>query len=242
MCGPFDDDGVHAASCSASIASSASALHPRSPVRLHERLALYLRLFAKRGDIHIVHHEVGKPAAVPELPPGEIADLLGTSTMRLAWSFEAGGGWSGVGGQVFLAADHEKQWQDSSGRWLDGVSSSLLFDDMVEEGLGLLVVDEGDSVAEAKTAFYDANDDRLIRFESLEAYLTQGARRGFAWYWQNDDNSEWPDLLDRLRTGSLADTSEQALLTGLARQGATDAEAQALVAWLGADSRLLIPV
>lgn len=214
-------------------------------MNLHERLAAYVRLFGKRPDIHLWHSDWGTPTAVPTLPSGEMEALFGRSTLRFAWSLERPYGEQpqGDGGHLFLSAEHESEWQSSDRRWLDGVSSSLLVDRMVDEGLGLLVVEEGHDLAQAKVAFFDANDDRLIRFEGLEAYLTLGARRGFAWYWQNDDNSEWPDLLARLREGSIdAGTSADALIAALCGQGATDAEARALVEWLGDDARILVPV
>jgi hypothetical protein len=211
-------------------------------MHLRERLASYLRLFAKRTDVHVSRCEWGAPAAVPELPPGEIADFLGAATLHFTWSFEAGEPPQGSGGHLFLAADHERKWEGSDGRWLERASSSLLIDHMVDEGLGLLVVDDGDAIAQAKPAFFDANDDRLIRFASLEAYLTQGARRAFAWYWQNDDNAQWSELLERLRGASLeAGAGEDALVDRLRAQGASDAEARALCAWLGDDARVLVP-
>ena len=214
-------------------------------MELQERLAAYLRLLGQRPDLHLWRSEWGTPASVPELPAH--AALLSGMTLRFAWSVEpsdASPGFpgAGYGGQLFLSACHEAGWTGSDGRWLEGASSSLLVDMMVEEGLGLLVVDEGQEIAQAQLGFYDANDDRLIRIGSLEDYLTLGARRAFAGYWQNDDNSEWPDLVARLHASSVASgTAPEALTTALISRGASDAEAQALVAWLGDDVRILLP-
>lgn len=214
-------------------------------MELQARLAAYLRLFGQRPDLHLWRSEWGTPASVPELPAH--ASLLSGMTLRFAWSVEPsyespGFPGSGYGGQLFLSACHERGWEGPDGRWLEGASSSLLVDMMVEEGVGLLVVDEGQEIAQAQVGFYDANDDRLIRIGSLEDYLTLGARRAFAGYWQNDDNSEWPDLLAKLLTNSLpSGATPEALIAALSSRGASDAEAQALVSWLGDDARILVP-
>ncbi|MBK8266435.1 MAG: hypothetical protein IPK80_34545 [Nannocystis sp.] len=211
-------------------------------MELQERLAAYVRLFGQRPDLHLWRSEWGTPASIPELP--ESAGFLSRATLRFAWSFEPPYGEKpqGDGGHLFLSACHDRGWEGPDGRWLAGASSSLLVDMMVEEGIGLLVVDEGHELAQGQMAFYDANDDRLIRLGSLEQYLTLGARRGFAWYWQNDENFQWLDLVARLHASSLGSGStEEALVSALTSRGASELEARALVAWLGDDVRILIP-
>ena len=74
--------------------------------------------------------------------------------------------------------------------------------------------------------------------------MAEKGRMGMSnmWYWQNDDNSEWPDLVARLHASSLASGStEEALVSALTSRGASELEARALVAWLGDDVRILIP-
>lgn len=211
---------------------------------LAERLRLYLQLFANRPDLHVWVHTWETPAAPGEPLPHEPAAFLHDHSVRFAWSFEPPYGDlpSGDGGRLLLHPGHGEGWLTSNQRWLEGMDASLLIDACVEEALTFLAVPEGSSTQDAVVTFYNANDETLRPFDSLEDYLTQGARRAFTWYWQADPPYESDDLLARLDAASLpANSDAEAILSGLQRQGASPEEAATLLAWLGDDARRLIP-
>src|SRR5690606_15299050 len=213
---------------------------------LHAKLELFFRLFARRPDVHVwVSRVIPRASPAPQLPADADA-LLGTRSSCFAWSFDPPEPGDerpeGNGGRLWLDAGHGEGWQSQDERWLDGVASSLLIDDVVAEGLGLLVVDEGGAITDARPAFHDANDEALYRYASLEDYLTQGARKGFVWYWASPGSRDAADVLEQLHEGSLPAGTEPAVLRArLEAQGAALEEAEALWRWLGDDARLLVP-
>lgn len=211
---------------------------------LAQRLRIYLRLFAARDDLHVWVHTWETPTQPGEPLPDEPAAFLRDHALRFAWSFEPPYATlpSGDGGRLLLHPGHGEGWLTAQERWLEGMDASLLIDACVEEGLTFLAIPEGASTQDATPVFYNANDETLRPFDSLEDYLTQGARRAFTWYWQADPPDESDALLQRLDAASLpARSGDQALLDGLQRQGASSEEAAALLAWLGDDARRLIP-
>lgn len=210
------------------------------------RLRLYIRLFAKRPDVHVWDATWSDVSAVPELPSE--ASFLGEQSVRFVWGFEEGSADahpSAEGGVLHLHPGHDQDdgWRDAERFPLDGVEKSLMLDCLVEEATTHLVAAPGQSVRDAVPAFYNANDESVRRFDSLESYLTLGARRAFAWYWPNEDQGETDEVLARLNEGSLAaDAGLDAVRAGLLAQGASPNEADALLAWLGHDARILVPV
>jgi len=212
-------------------------------MNLADRLRLYIRLFSKRSDIHVWEATWRPVTSAPELPSS--ASFLSKESLRFVWGFEEGSQGdhpSSDGGVLHLHPGHEQDsgWPDADAFPLEGVELSLMFDLLVTEGTSHLVVSPDQSIADAVPAFYNANDESLRRFDSLEAYLTLGARRAFAWYWPSEDQGETEEVLARLHEGSLEAGSE-GLRDRLIEQGASEPEADALIAWLGDDARVLVP-
>ncbi|NUP10865.1 MAG: hypothetical protein HOW73_32880 [Polyangiaceae bacterium] len=83
----------------------------------------------------------------------------------------------------------------------------------------------------------NASSNEARFFESFSAYLQEGARKAFSWYWQWKET----DGLARLRARSLPpETSSDIIVKELVDRGLTADEATDLCNWLGNDARLLV--
>ena len=221
-----------------------------------ELLRLWIRLFAQRPDIHVRTNTHGAPtstatvaALTQRLPPDILALAAGSGPLHFCYVFaDQREGMEGSsegynGGRINLVGFKHFRWWDRPAEW-DFVSfkAQAMFDELQAEGSTMLSHDPGESETDALLVFDDANDCERHPMGTSEEYLTQGARRGFVWYWPKLEYWEANDFVAKLFKGSIPRTStEAAIRSGLVARGLDAAEADSMWRWLGRDAVLLIP-
>ncbi len=221
-----------------------------------ELLRLWIRLFAQRPDIHVRTNTHGAPtstatvaALTQRLPPDILALAAGSGPLHFCYVFaDQREGMDGSsegynGGRINLVGFKHFRWWDRPAEW-DFVSfkAQAMFDELQAEGSTMLSHDPGESETDALLVFDDANDCERHPMGTSEEYLTQGARRGFVWYWPKLEYWEANDFVAKLFKGSIPRTStEAAIRSGLVARGLDAAEADSMWRWLGRDAVLLIP-
>ncbi|HSQ63844.1 MAG TPA: hypothetical protein VLM85_11545 [Polyangiaceae bacterium] len=220
--------------------------HAKPARSLFERLSLWLRLFAKRDDLEFIDPASGQPTpdametkkgAVPPNAYPPDAYELGAHVTRVffVWRHKLD---HDVCGHLFLslegnAADvHE-----------EGTSAVILEEDVLGTGLATFSVAarRGKTTKAAPHLLWSLEDRRS--FATLEEYLTQGAARAFVYggeepfgCWQTE-----PAAVSLARFSAPKWTLDADLKKALVARGAEEAEADALLQWLGKDVTLLLP-
>lgn len=221
-----------------------------------ELLRLWIRLFAQRPDIYVRTNTHGAPtstatvaALTQRLPPDILALAAGSGPLHFCYVFaDQREGMDGSsegynGGRINLVGFKHFRWWDRPAEW-DFVSfkAQAMFDELQAEGSTMLSHDPGESETDALLVFDDANDCERHPMGTSEEYLTQGARRGFVWYWPKLEYWEANDFVAKLFKGSIPRTSpEAAIRSALVARGLDAAEADSMWRWLGRDAVLLIP-
>lgn len=223
---------------------------------LAELLHLWVRLFKRRADIVVRTHEEAPPLSerrlgwnTDQLPPEVLAFAAEHGGLYFCWYLKAleaemadkSEGYNG--GKVRLLGVEHVRWRPKSEDWQYGDwEAQVMIDLMVEEGVTFLAYRPGETPVQAHVEFDSANDCERYPMGSLEDYLTLGARRAFAWYWQQDD-WEGKEFREALEEASLPrDTPPEQLIAALVARGASPPEASALHRWIGPDVVLLLPL
>lgn len=215
-------------------------------------LQSYLRLFALRPDVQVVTDERGGAAPEKTLKRwhGDVPDWfvslyaeIGPTEVR--WVFvgasEDDSEW-GEGGWLNLPGLDRFRWYKApEGSEFETWDAQGMADQLQDEGVTMLAYDPGEQSTDSILVFDNANDCTRSAMGSFQEYLTAGAKLGFARYWQSSN----PDHVSRSIIGRLfadtlpLDTPEDDVVAALAARGATEAEARALVAWLGDEAVIL---
>ena len=219
-------------------------------------LRSWIRLFAQRPDIHVMKNTSGAPTSTAtvaslatRLPPEVLALAAESGPLHFWWVFadmreSIGGSSEGHnGGRINLVGFKHFRWWDRPTDW-DWVTfkAQAMFDELQAEGSTMLSYDPGQSESKAMLVFDDANDVERHPMGTVESYLTDGARRGFVWYWPKLDYWEANDYVARLFKKSIPRTTPgPAIRAGLMARGIDAAEAEAIWRWLGRDAVLLLP-
>ena len=219
-------------------------------------LRSWIRLFAQRPDIHVMKNTSGAPTSTAtvaslaqRLPPEVLALAADSGPLHFWWVFadqreNIGGSSEGHnGGRINLVGFKHFRWWDRPTDW-DWVTfkAQAMFDELQAEGSTMLSYDPGQSESKAMLVFDDANDVERHPMGTVESYLTDGARRGFVWYWPKLDYWEANDYVARLFKKSIPRTTPgPAIRAGLMARGLDAAEAEAIWRWLGRDAVLLLP-
>jgi hypothetical protein len=208
-----------------------------------------MRAFARRGDVLVVDNYFSPAgadgAALADFPPDAAAFLREHAEVELTWvlaeeaahreQYKKGA----EGGRLNLGIGGG--WNPRSGwEWVEFDEWASL-DNMAEEAGTWFVTRDGGPRTGAEILFHPSSDPEDVRtFPTFEAYLTLGASKAFAWYWQKQDH-ESAGILRRLRARSVAATTPPAeLARALQGRGIEAEDAEGLVAWLGADAVLLL--
>jgi hypothetical protein len=199
----------------------------------------WLDLFATRPDIDIVMAPELEDPATPA--PGTAADLAAfgrqAGGVRFAYKLRPRPE-PNIGdpdGYVFVSATGEKEAihldLGARGTFAEGVAVDY---DYYGNGWAAYAVPE----ARPPVVVWDIED--CVYFDSFDAYLRAGARRGFCYRpdaWQRGSKAPHP-----LAAASLDPSTPTAdLRAALVARGAEPAIADGLLAWLGADVVLLLP-
>jgi hypothetical protein len=219
-------------------------------------LVRYLRLFAQRPDIHVRTNLIGAPATSSTLlkvetkvPPFALAVAEVIDRLHFCWVFkdkmaEMEGSSEGYnGGRINLRGLKDFRWYDRPRDW-DWCSfkAQSMWDDLQAEGSTMISYDPGEKPVEAILVFDDANDVERFPMGTATEYLTEGAKRGFTWYWQRATYWEANELTKKLYDASLPRTTPQAkVIDALVRKKLSPEEARAMVAWLGEHAVILLP-
>lgn len=203
----------------------------RMKFSLYDRLQAWVQTLAKREDI-----EFRTPLTVQ--PPGEIpadypADLRALSERAGYFYFSYRAKAGDAAGFLCLALNGERAYAFLE---LDGAEvpedQMYMFDGDLE-GTGnatWLVVRPG------KPPVYLWSVEEMVPFDTVEAYLTLGAKRGFHYAsWQYDDHVGLAGI------SKSRDTAPSDLVAGLVARGVAADMAADLVEWLGGDAALLLP-
>lgn len=219
-------------------------------------LVRYLRLFAQRPDIHVRTNVVGAPASAGTLSKAEIkvpafALALAATVDRLhfCWVFKDKiGEMEGVsegynGGRINLRGLKDFRWYDRPRDWnWCSFKAQAMWDDLQAEGSTMISYDPGEQPTEAILVFDDANDVERFPMGTAAEYLTEGAKRGFTWYWQRATYWEANELTKKLYDASLPRKTPQAkVIEALVKKQLSPEEARAMVAWLGEHAVILLP-
>lgn len=219
-------------------------------------LVRYLRLFAQRPDIHVRTNVIGAPASAGTLSKAEtkvpafaMAVAAIVDRLHFCWVFkdkmdEMEGVSEGYnGGRINLLGLKDFRWHDRPTDW-DWCSfkAQSMWDDLQAEGSTLLSYDPEEEPVEAILVFDDANDVERFPMGTAAEYLTEGAKRGFTWYWQRATYWEANEFTKKLYDASLPRRTPQAkVIDALVRKKLSPDEARAMVAWLGEHAVILLP-
>lgn len=237
------------------IASVNEAQIARFGLPIGQLLMCWLRVFAKRPDVHVVKNELGAPADAATLlryhdrvPPYLLALFADVGPLHFWWIFQQhkhrlkdhSEGYHG--GRINLAGLANLRFYENHDDEDAGYAGQTMFDSLQAEGSTMLAYDREEKPTDAILVFDDANDcERYAMGNALE-YFTPGARRGFVWYWQKADYWEARGFTALLFLHSLPRTTEESVvLHGLIEKGLSESEAQAMVRWLGEDAVILLP-
>lgn len=207
---------------------------------LFQRLSAWLELLMKREDLEFSVRDIQSGCQPFERYPAD-AKAFASEAQRLHFSYR-------------LRPDSQKDDEDDVDGflYLDLTGSQeptyMLLDGKAVDEDDLFALDvDVDGVGLAAWFLLPAEGpprlvwsvEDLVEFPSLTDYLTQGARRAFAYGghpWQNA--REAPPLT---RRSVSLQTPAPELRSKLIARGATPAVADELLAWLGPDVALLIP-
>lgn len=203
-------------------------------------LLTYLRVLARRPDVHVLVDAPGAPASAAALqrlegrvPPALLALAAELASLHFEWALDPDGK---EGGRLRIGDLEVFAWQapppdEAAPRY----AGRAVLDAPGREAAELAYTpDQAPTAAEVVWA----GEQPL---GTVEAYLTAGARVGFARGWQKPTQAAGR-LARKLLAASLPrDTPEGAVVDGLVAHGLVPAEAAALVRWLGADAVILLP-
>ena len=219
-------------------------------------LGCWLRLFAERPDVFVRRHTVGAPTPsgvlarlAHQVPPDVLAFAAEVGPLDFVWVFADGvedmdGSSEGYnGGRIHLVGFERFRWWDRPADWdYETWQASAMFDDIVAEGNTQLSYDPGETGLDAILVFDDANDCERYPMGTVPEYLTEGARRGFVWYWPKKDYWEANGYVARLFDASWSRRTPAAeVVAGLCAAGLSEVEAAAVQRWLGPDAVILLP-
>jgi len=216
---------------------------------LAARLDAWARVFSARKDISVRSLERGKPwkGAAQAIHASKEIDQFYTENngFELVWDLpeRASAGLSTGALVIKRGSGTQVLWYEDNGRRSFSYKIAILIDEPSNEANTLFAHRYiGDTrKVEKVLVFDDASSNESRTFDSFELYLTEGAKRAFAWYWQQP-SATTEEILGALRAIS-ADpaTPRDALEARIVAAGASADEAKALYDWLGPDASLLVP-
>jgi|GEM_PF-2090860 len=215
----------------------------------------YLRAFARRKDVVVRECKLSGPCPWGRLghrhrkmPHWTLSLFAELDETHFCWVFEDAKadidkyspGYNG--GLLHLASAHRFDWTKRPAAWTaETYDQDSMVDELYSEASTFLRIEPGEKKTDARLVFTDADDPQT--FESWEEYLTRGARRGFVWYWQLPDSGVPTALVDKLYAHSLPrDTPAKTVVDKLQKLGLSSLEAEGIVAWLGQDAVILLPL
>ncbi|WAS89976.1 hypothetical protein [Nannocystis punicea] len=217
---------------------------------LAQLLRAYIRAFSARPDVSIIDAAFAPPLTAEEraglpLPPelDVFAETLGG--VEFTWRFEQDQhdpdrSKGENGGRLAIPSIRNFAWHPRPSGVRGNFAARAVLDSMTPEGIGWWIHRANESPKQARTAFEDANDCTLKPMDSLQAYLTMGARYAFVWYWQAGTGAG-RGYYDRLRRASVPlNTSTAKIEARLVAVGLLPEEAAGLYKWLGASVVLLL--
>lgn len=211
---------------------------------LFQRMHAWIELFAKREDLtfYTMSDDLAGPGL--ELTLGAPRDLAASfpedarafaaSADRFMFSYrEKEGGAASASGFLFLTLEacNEEAYLLLDGEQVDPSTMYLLDSDVLGTGFAAWYI-------RAESPFIVWDVETCARFSSLTEYLTEGARRAFAYNpcWQTRAGEAPLQRRSRPRTTPLPE-----LRALLVQRGAEPTMADDLIEWLGADISLLLP-
>jgi len=225
---------------------------PRKPSKralalpLFARLQAWSELFAKRGDLQFLDgkSEPVRAASAVQLTPGPApasaakaypadAKRFADKAKRFAFAYR-GKNDASVEGHLFLSLEGERAEVTLD----DDPEAFFLEHDELGTGIATFSVR---SRGRAPSILWSVEDRQT--FASLEEYLTEGARRAFA-YGGREPFGCWqqrPRATPLARMSVPRWTTDEALVRALTARGAKPDVAEELVNWLGKDVVLLLP-
>ena len=220
------------------------------------RLLCYIRVFSQRSDVVILRNQLGQPVGNSQLknnlwgviPDHVLALAAELGPMEWTWVFksdhaEVGDSAEGYkGGRINLVGFKNFRWWDKPKDWdFCTFKAQSMFDELQNEGSTMLSFDPDEGQMDAILTFDDANDVERFPMGTVEEYFTQGAKRGFVWYWQRPEYHEARDFTGRLFANSLPrDTPPATIASLLVAKGLSEPEAQSMIDWLGEEVVILL--
>lgn len=218
-------------------------------------LLIYLEIFVQRPDVYVATFNIGAPAnhatlhsLHKQVPPEILAFGAEVGPLELTWVFASEKvqrnkfcvGYNG--GRINYRGLKNFRWYPRPSDWVYlTYKEEAMFDDLVDEGVTYLSYEPGEKRTEAYLVFDNAGDTVRDYLGSMELYFTNGAKAGFTWYWPPGDYWEAKAFTKRLYDASLPkNTPIPEIVEALCLKGATEAQAHALVSWLGEDVVILL--
>jgi hypothetical protein len=198
---------------------------------LYDRLEAWAQILSKREDLELkTPLTIQPPGDIPADYPADVRALAERSGY-LYFSYRAKTG--DAAGYLCLALNGERAYAFME---LDGV-------EVAEDQLYVL---DGDLEGTGNATWLVARPgvpalivwsvEEMIQFDSMEQYLTLGAKRGFNYgSWQRDAHAGLASI------SKSRDSAPSDIVAGLVGRGVAADMAADLVEWLGGDAALLLP-
>lgn len=223
---------------------------------LGELLDLYLHVFSQRKDIRqnstlrASSPQSSKLSSlVDQLPPTMLSLHHKRKITGFQWQVWKDGEDDdveelyGLGrGGLMLVQPHALAWEERDDDFNPrGFSSFAVFDRCTGDDYGTIIARYKDQDPRELKWFYGQYygcDETSLQLTTVEEYITQGAKQGFAIYWQ-DGGAGW-STPTKLHAASLPrDTPQERLTELLTSRGCTADQANALIRWLQEDTVIL---
>ncbi len=219
------------------------------------RLDAWARAFVQRPDVMVSEHKRGKAWKSADKAIYAGAEILAFYTEANGYTLE----WaprdepdvvSRLGIPTYTTTEVVFKPFKPAGGFTAKYADAMLLDAFANKNMTVAALPKPSSKTATIVSLFTGRT-----FDSLEAYLTEGARSAFAkgWQWGSaetraklpwfpEGNRSWEpaeQLREKLSARSLAaDAPLDEIAARLLQRGLTPEEAQALVDWLGADARL----
>jgi hypothetical protein len=214
---------------------------------LAKRLDAWTRAFAARKDLKIKVHKRGRPwkgAPSSIYAPGDVDQFYTENNgFQLTWHFKKPVEGAEEGGILDIPTYSGTRiiWYDDRGHRAAKYIEGFVLDAQSGENTTFVARRYLEGTKKTETVLISDHTSSMTArdFPTLEAYLTEGASKAFAYYWQQ--HASPPAILATLRATSLApDTAPEKIVARLVERGLTSEEASALHAWLGPSTCLLL--
>jgi len=212
---------------------------------LGELLRAWIHAFSQRPDIHVSVNKIGAGAPIEamtrfarripasmlafhhEIGSAQFTYVLGEHTDEMSnYSDGYRGGKFDLVGLERFAWYPRPDYDDYNTYELEGT-----FDWLQPEGYTVLVKEPEDDYTRTQLVF---NDDDRPTLGDVKTYITDGASRGFVWYWPRHSYWEAVDFTARLFDYSPPkDTPADDVHQRLTDLGLSERQAQGRTAWLG---------